>query len=395
MTERRYDLWSPATRANPRPLYARMRKEAAVVRIEEPLHHLPLWMVTRYGDVVEVLRDPRLTKDARKLTRGKGAQHSRSLLEPLTSHMLSTDPPDHTRLRALVSRAFTPRRIESLRSRVHAIASELLDKGLAQRRMDFVSDYALPLPLIVITELLGIPAKDRVLFHEWTQALLTPGRATVAAGMSFMDYLQRLFDKRRADPGDDLVSALLTAEEQHDTLSANEVLGTTFLLLVAGHESTVGLLSAGLLALLCHPEQHERLRGDTSLLPGAVEEMLRYCSPSEMATARFALEDTVVCGQVVPAGEMVAVSLMAANHDPEVFPEPDRFDIGRTPNKHVAFGLGSHYCMGASLARLEATVTFQLLLERAPLIRSAVEPALLPWSEGTLLRGLKELPVSF
>ncbi|WNG22395.1 cytochrome P450 [Cystobacter fuscus] len=370
-----------------------MRQEAAIVRIEEPIHHLPLWLVTRYPDIMEVLRDPRLTKDVRNLTRGQGSHQSRSPLDALTRHMLSTDPPSHTRLRSLVSQAFTPRRIESLRARVHTIASELLDNALAESRVDFVSAYALPLPLIVITELLGVPAEDRNRFHAWTQAMVTPRGDTLTAGLAFIDYLQQLLTKHRAHPGEDLVSALLEAEEQSDTLSGEELMATTFLLLGAGHETTVSLLSGGLLALLQNPEQYERLHDDGALLPGAVEEMLRYCSPSEMTSARFPVDDIVVCGQLVPAGEMVLASLMSANHDPAVFPEPERFDVGRTPNKHVAFGLGSHHCLGASLARLEAMVTFELLLERARQPRLAVEPEYLAWREGTLLRGLQALPV--
>jgi cytochrome P450 PksS len=399
MSANAYDLWTPAHRANPRPLYARMREESPIVRLVEPDRQLPFWLVTRYDDTVEVLRDERLTKDPRKLSEQARSTFFRLASEGLLEHMLASDPPDHTRLRSLVSQAFTPRRIEALRPRILAIATGLLEAALARGSVDFIDAFAFPLPVIVIAELLGVPAEDREQFRAWTQALFVPQadgnpEPVMAAGQSFLRYFSTLFQQRQAAPGDDLVSALLAAEEQGERLRPNELTGMVFLLLVAGHETTVNLLGGGLLALLEHPEQLERLRGNRKLMGSAVEEMLRYCSPVETSTSRFTVEPTEVCGQTIPAEQMVIAGLMAANHDPEVFAEPERFDVGRTPNRHVAFGSGIHFCLGAPLARMEAAVAFDLLLDRAPGVRLAVEPERLEWRKTAFIRSLEQLPVT-
>jgi cytochrome P450 len=398
MTGDAHDLWMPVHRADPRPLYARWRQEARVVRLVEPARQMPFWLVSRYADVMALLRDNRLAKDGRKLSEQARSRFYRLSAEALTRHMLSSDPPDHTRLRTLVSQAFTPRRVEALRSRVTTLATGLLEAALAQGSVDFIDAFAFPLPVIVIAELLGIPHEDREQFRAWTHAMLvTPANGDLeparAAGQGFLRYFTTLLEQRRAPPGDVHVSAMLAAEEQGDRLRPDELIGMLFLLLVAGHETTVNLLGSGLLALLQHPEQHERLRADRGLMDSAVEEMLRYCSPVETSTARFTVEPTEVCGQVIPAEEMVVGGLLSANHDPEVFAEPERFDVGRTPNKHVAFGFGIHYCLGAPLARLEAAVAFELLLERAPRVRLAVEAERLEWRRSAFIRGLEQLPV--
>jgi cytochrome P450 PksS len=400
MTGNAHELWTPAHRADPRSAYARLRQEARVIPLVEPIQRMPFWLVSRYQDVVPLLRDDRLAKDSRKLSEPARALFMRYTPEELARHMLFSDPPDHTRLRSLVSQAFTPRRIEGLRSRITTLATELLEAAMARGSVDFLDAFAFPLPVIVIAELLGLPPEDRAPFRAWTQALLIPPadgnpEPVMAASRNFLRYFATLIERRRAEPGDDLVSAMLAAEAEGDRLRPDELISMTFLLLVAGHETTVNLLGSGLLALLQHPEQHERLRADRGLLGSAVEEMLRYCSPVEMSTPRFTVAPTEICGQVIPAEQMVVAGLMSANHDPAVFAEPERFDVGRTPNKHMAFGMGIHYCLGAPLARLEAMVAFELLLERAPRVRLAVAPERLVWRRSSLIRGLEQLPVGF
>jgi cytochrome P450 len=391
-------LWAPAHRANPRPLYARLRQQAPLVRVEDRGQGYSFWLATRYKDVVELMRDPQLTKSGSRLSAEARQRFFPLNNEALMQHMLNVEPADHTRLRTLVSQAFTPSRVEALRPRIHALASELLSAALAKGRVDFMDAFAFPLPLTVITELLGVPTEDRGPFRAWTTDLLTSPKdgnreAMVAAGASFLRYFHSLLERRRREPGEDLVSALLAAEEQGDRLNEQELLAMLFLLLVAGHETTVNLLGGGLLALLQHPEQLQRLREDPGLLPSAVEELLRYTSPVETTTSRFTVEETELFGQRLPAEEMVIAGLMSANHDPELFPEPERFDVGRTPNRHVAFGFGAHHCLGAPLARLEATVALELLLERVPRMRLATAPDKLTWRHSLFVRGLEQLPV--
>jgi cytochrome P450 len=397
----RYDLWAPEVRKNPLPLYARMRQEAPVVRLIDPHQNIPVWVVTRYKDVVEFLRDPRFTKDVRKLPEGKrpGKMQAR---DGLSQHMLAADPPDHTRLRTLVSKAFTAHRVEGLRPRITAITNQLLDAVQARGSMDLLDALAFPLPITVIAELLGVPVEDRDQFRDWTTLMLNPPadgnyERVEQAGKQFVQYLQTLVARRRSEPRDDLLSALLAVEEQGDRLSPMELMSMLFLLLVAGHETTVNLIGNGTWALLQHPEQLERLRANPALIDSAVEEMLRYRSPVETTTFRWAPAGTDVelRGQVIPAGESVVASLLSANHDPEQFPEPERFDITREPNRHVAFGFGVHFCLGAPLARLEATIAINLLLERMPRLRLAVDPAELRWRDGILVNGLRQLPVAF
>ncbi|WP_375768011.1 cytochrome P450 [Archangium gephyra] len=397
----RYDLWAPETRANPLPIYARMRQEAPLVRLIDPNYKTPVWVATRYKDAVELMRDARFTKDARKLPDGTPSKQRRTeTMQAINTHMLSADPPDHTRLRTLVSKAFTPRRVEELRPRVTAIAHRLLDAVQARGEMDLLDAFAFPLPVTVIAELLGVPQEDQEQFREWTNIIITPPRdgnmqPIEAAGRQFAQYFQGLMAQRRAEPRDDLLTALLAVEEQGDRLSPIELISMLFLLLVAGHETTVNLIGNGVWALLTHPEQLERLRANPSLIESAVEEMLRYRGPVETTTHRWAPQELEFRGQVIPAGESVLASLLAADHDPEQFPEPERFDITREPNRHIAFGFGIHFCLGAPLARLEGTIAINLLLERLPRLRLAEDPARLRWRDGILVNGLQRLPVAF
>ena len=394
-----HEIWAPHTRFDPLPLYARMRPQAPLFQQVDPARGVPVWVTTRYKTAVELLRDPRFTKDER-LVAPEARQSRVAEMEAINRNMLMSDPPDHTRLRTLVSKAFTQRRVEELRSRVEAITHRLLDAVRGQGSVDLIDAFAFRLPVTVIAELLGVPPEDQDQFREWTTvitSLPTPERleSIKRASLGFMAYFKDLMEQRRAEPREDMVSALLQAEEQGDRLSPQELIGMLVLLLNAGHETTVNLIGNGVWALLRNPEQLERLRQNPALIGSAVEEMLRYRGPLEAATHRWAREDVEIQGQVIPAGQTVFVSLLAANHDPEQFPEPERFDITREPNRHIAFGFGIHFCVGAPLARMEATIALPLLLERLPRLRLAVDERELQWRHGIILHGLKQLPVAF
>jgi cytochrome P450 PksS len=321
------------------------------------------------------------------------------MFRPLTRNMLDLDPPDHTRLRGLVHKAFTPRLVERMRERVASLAGELLDAALRRGSFDLIRDYALPIPTTIIAEMLGVPAGDRQRFHRWSEVIVAaspsgPGMAkAIPSVFFFLRYIRRLVRARRAEPRDDLVSALAQAEEAGDQLSEDELLAMIFLLLVAGHETTVNLIGNGALALMKNPGQMERLRRDPTLVKTAIEELLRYESPVATATERFAREDIPIAGVVIPRGELVYAVLASANRDPRQFPEADTLDVAREPNRHLAFGLGIHYCLGAPLARLEGEIAIAALLRRAPGLRLAVPPEQLRWRRGLVLRGLQSLPV--
>jgi cytochrome P450 len=399
------DLASPAFKANPYPFYARLRTEAPVWRVTLG-DRRTAWLVTRYEDVARVLKDDTFAKD--KLNAMDPEQRAKTpwvpgFLEPLERNMLDLDDPDHARLRALVSKAFTPRIIERLRGRIEALCEELLDAMERERKReggtDLVAGYALPLPATVIAELLGVPAEDHARFHRWSNRLVSvsSGRdmlRALPAALSFVRYLRNLVERRRAGPEDDLITALIRAEEAGDRLSEDELLAMAFLLLVAGHETTVNLIASGTLALLEHPEQTERLRRDPSLTKTAVEELLRYTSPVEMATERYAREDAEIGGRRIPRGELVLAVLGSANRDERHFEDPDVLDLARDPNRHLAFGRGGvHHCLGAPLARMEGHIALSALLRRFPGARLAMAPDILRWRRGLFLRGLEKLPL--
>ena len=400
----RVDLLDPAFKANPYPTYAELRSTAPVHRVELP-DGLGIWLITRYDDVLAVLKDERFVKDWRKvLTSEQLAQVPPipPVMEALSRNMLDMDPPDHQRLRSLVSKAFTPRLIERLRPRVQAIADGLLDAVQDRGEMDLIDDYAFPLPIPVIAELLGVPAEDRDSFREWSDAAVSGNttqehldKVLIPHMQAFTDYLHALFEEKRKNPKDDLVSALLRAEEAGDKLSEDELLGMVFLLLVAGHETTVNLIGNGVLALLQHPDQLQKLKDDPSLIKPAVEELLRYDGPVETSTERFAREDVRIGETVIPRGEMVLVVLAAADHDPERFADPDELDITRVDNRHLAFGKGIHHCLGAPLARMEGQIAISTLLARMPDLRLKGSPESLSWRPGLTLRGLRGLPLEF
>ncbi len=395
------DLASPRFKADPYPFFARLREEAPVCRVALPGGQ-GAWLITRYDDVAAALKDERLAKDRTKaLTPEQAARQPwiPGLFKPLTRNMLDLDPPDHTRLRGLVQKAFTPRIVERMRERAQSLTEELLDAALRRRRADLVRDYALPLPATIIAEMLGVPAGDRHRFHRWSRAMLAsdpfgPGMwKAVPSVLLFLRYIRRLIRARRADPRGDLASALVEAQEAGDRLDEDELVAMVFLLLVAGHETTVNLIGNGSLALMRNPGQMERLRTEPSLIKTAVEELLRYESPLATATERFAREDVTIAGATIPRGELVYAVLSSANRDPRQFPEPDKLDLAREPNRHLAFGLGIHYCLGAPLARLEGETAISTLLRRAPGLRLAVVPEALSWRRGLVLRGLEALPV--
>jgi cytochrome P450 PksS len=397
------DIADPAFKANPYPFYARLRAEAPVYRMTLA-DKRPAWLVTRYDDVVNLLRDDRFVKAKRKVMSPEQAAREPWIpraLGPLEQHMLDTDPPDHTRLRGLVHKAFTPRLIENLRQRVQALTDELLDAVQAKGRMDLIRDYTLPLPTTIIAELLGVPARDRHRFQRWSNTIVTTRPSTwgllkaMPALFAFLRYVRKYIKMRRSAPADDLVGALVAAHEAGDRLHEHELLGTISLLLIAGHETTVNLIGNGTLALLRHPESWDQLRNDPSLIKPAVEELLRYDGPLETATERFAREDVTIAGVTIPRGELVFAGLAAANRDESQFDRPDTLDLAREPNPHVAFGLGIHYCLGAPLARLEGQIAINTLLRRLPDLRLAVPAAALRWRPGIVLHGLRALPVSF
>jgi cytochrome P450 PksS len=393
------DISSPAFKADPFPFYRRLRDEAPASPVVLP-SRLTVWLVTRYDDVATVLRDERFPKTPAGIPGPKvRLPPTPRFFLPLTRHMLNADPPDHTRLRALVQRAFTPALVEGMRGRVQQIADGLLDQLAGRRRVDLLRDYALPIPTTVIAEMLGVPAEDRHRFPRWTRAMMSASAAgwgvwlAMPAVVMFLRYIRRLIAARRAVPSDDLTGALVRAEEAGDRLSGEELVAMIFLLLVAGHETTVNLIGNGVLALLEHPAEMERLRADARLVPSAVEELLRFTSPVETATRRFAREDVTLSGVTIPRGAVTLPVIASANRDGRQFPDPDRLDVGREPNRHLAFGLGPHYCLGAPLARLEGQIALATLLRRTNEVRAAVPSRSLRWRGGIVVRGLESLPV--
>jgi cytochrome P450 len=353
------------------------------------------WVVTRYADVRAALADPRLARD---MNRWPGGTRSRpSEARGVATHMLHADPPDHTRLRRPVQKAFTPRRIAQLRPRTTQIAAGLAD-GLAAADgvTDLLAAYARPLPVTVLCELLGVPEADRPGVAATVLRYDAAGEMP-RAEEDLAAYFTGLIAARRAEPGDDLLSALITASDEADEtagqLTVTELVSTAFLLVMAGFDTTVNLIASGTLALLTHPGEMARLRADRSLLPAAVEELLRYTSPVNHANDRFTTEEVSIGGVAVPAGEWVIIALPSANRDPARFPGPDRLDLGRDISGHVAFGHGIHYCLGAPLARMEAEVALGTLLDRFPGVSLAAPPEELRWRSVSVINGLESLPV--
>jgi cytochrome P450 len=389
-----FDPRSPAFRANPYPYYDMLRSAAPVLYWDV----WGIWFLSRYDDCSALLRDSRLGHGQNS---GEPPAEQRALFEMQGHWMLIKNPPDHTRLRGLVHKAFTPRIVEQMRGRIQGIADGLLDRVADAGKADLIADLAYPLPVTVIAELLGIPAEDHQEFHGWSDHLarsldLTDdpevyNRASRAAA-DLTEYLRDLIARRRRQPREDLLSALIQAEEGGGRLTEAELYATVALLLLAGHETTINLIGNGTLALLRNPDQLGRLRENPALIRPAIEELLRYDGPVQM-TSRMALEDVELRGQTIRAGQQVAFLLGAANHDPERFAAPQQLDIGREPNQHLGFANGIHYCLGAPLARLEGQIAINTLLERMPDLELATEAP--EYRDNFVLRGLRELPVTF
>ncbi len=398
-----FNPFDPGFRADPYPTYRRLL-------VEDPVHKTPFGMlvVSRYRDCVAILRDHRSGSDASKSNMYQAFMAGRDPEEVFGAlagmrPFLFMDPPDHTRLRSLVQKAFTPRTVENLRARIEQWVDELLGPALQRGSMEVIEDLAYPLPVRVITEMLGVPHEDHDTFKGWSRELagaLDPDFATPQAvaerreraATAFVEYFQGLIAERRRAPKGDLLTALIAAEDEGNKLTERELLSTLILLLVAGHETTVNLIANGVLAFCRYPDQFERVRSDPSLARTAVEEVLRFDPPVQF-TARVALDDIDVSGTTLSKGEQAILLLAAADRDPEQFPDPDRFDVGRQDNRHLAFSLGAHYCLGAPLARLEGLVAFEALAARVGDLRLAVEQP--EYKDNIVLRGLSALPVTF
>lgn len=404
---RKYDLYSEDFFPNAYETFAQMREHDPVLFQAGLDGETKLWFVTRYEDAEAVLldderfvRDPRLGLLPDQLAAFE-AEYPEAL-EYVESHMLNRDGEDHKRLRRLVSKAFTPRMIEQLRPRIQEIADDLLDPVVAAGEMELVSTFAFPLPITVIAELLGVPAADREQFREWSDAFVRPALTpedqarTMQSMAQFVAYLHALFETRRAEPRDDLVSALVAVEDGGDTLSEKELTSMASLLIVAGHETTVSLIGNAVVALLTHPEQRALIENDPALLPRAVEELIRFDGPVERTLNRWAAEDVELGGQTVRRGESVIVVLGAADHDPERFDAPDTLDVtAERDARHLGFGRGSHFCLGAPLARVEAEIALATLFRRLPGLRLAISRDELRWRPVPLFRSLVALPVAW
>jgi len=395
-----FDPFDPVFRTDPYPVYKRLREE-------NPVHPGPIGglVLTRHADCLRVLRHPAASSDERNGELFKALDAAGEIDHDLSDNrpFLFLDPPDHTRLRRLVSKAFTPRTVERLRPRVQALVDELLDAVVPTGSIELIEDLAYPLPVQVISEMLGVPPEDHERFKGWSKDLargldpdfiLPPDvlEQRNRAVEAFSEYFLELIAERRRSPRDDLLSALVAAEDEGDRLTEQELLSTCTLLLVAGHETTVNLIANGTLALLRHPDQLERLRDDPSVSRSAVEELLRYDPPVQL-TGRVALEDIELGDATVEAGTFALLLLASANRDPDAFPDPDRVDLGRTDNHHLAFGFGTHFCLGAPLARLEGEIALTTLVRRCPDLALATDE--LRYKENLILRGLEALPISF
>ena len=392
-----FNPMDPEFLADPYPTYHRLRDE-------DPVHHSPMdfWVLTRYEDVAAVLRDPRFIKEP--LVSMVAARFGVSVPPGVGLSMLDRDPPDHTRLRSLVSKAFTPRVVEGLRPRIQKMVDELITRAEAVGTMDLIEEFAYPIPVSVICEMLGVPVEDHERFKGWSldiarglDSVWLPPESEIpkrsgAARHAIGDYMRGLIAERRASPRGDLLSALIAAEEAGDKLSEDELIATCILLLIAGHETTVNLIGNGTLALLRHPEELRRLRETPGLITSAVEELLRYDGPVQR-TARITSTAVTLGGRTIPKGEMVMPFIGAADRDPSQFPDPDRLDLGRADNRHIAFGWGIHFCLGAPLARVEGQIAIDTLVRRLP--RLALVNDEPEHCQSLTLRGLKALPVTF
>jgi len=394
-----YHLLDPEVLANPYPLFHRLRTE-------DPVHWDPFlhaWVVTGYNDVVTVLHhySAERTPAPRQLS-AMGLGSLNPIAQVMVKQMLFLDPPTHTRIRSLASHAFTPQRVEVLRAHIREITNSLLDAVESQGRMDVIADLAEPLPCIVTAEMLGVPVEDHQQLKAWSQDFAemlgnfqhNPDRAArvLKSTLAMTDYFRSAMEEQRLHPREGLVNSLMNAEVNGDRFTEEEVIANCIVTMVGGQETTTNLIGNGVLSLLRNPDQLEKLRCDLSLIPSAVEEMLRYESPSQH-TARLAPEDTILGGKRITKRQAVIAVMAAGNRDPERFPDPDRFDITRANNRHLAFGWAAHFCFGAALARIEGQTAFEMMLRRLP--NWTLDPAPLVWRGNLGLRGLTRLPIRF
>jgi cytochrome P450 len=401
------ELFSWEFAADPYPAYAWLRRHEPVRWTRLP-SGVEAWLVTEYADAKQALADQRLSKNpvhhAESVhAKGKtGIPGERSA--NLMTHLLNIDPPDHTRLRRLVSRAFTPRTVAAFAPRVQELTDRLIDNFAGKGTADLIHDFAFPLPIYTICDLLGVPAEDQDGFRDWAGMMIRHGggpRGGVARSVKqIRNYLAELIHRKRQEPGDDLISGLISASDHGEHLTENEAAAMCFVLLFAGFETTINLIGNGMYALIRHPRQRALLsdairRGDNAVLSTAVEELLRYDGPVEIATWRYATSALTLGGQKIATGDPVLVVLAAADRDPTRFDQPDLLDLTRRDNPHLGFGHGIHYCIGAPLARLEGQIALTTLLTRLPDLELAAAPEDLRWRGGLIMRGLRELPVSF
>lgn len=392
-----YDITSSSFRAQPFDTYADMRTDNPVMQLRGVQGNF--WFVTGYEEAKIVLSDhKRFVKDYQNTLPEDQRSPSGSdgdLFTLLYHNMLDMDPPDHTRLRGIVSKAFTNRRIQALEPRIQEIADKLIDALPQSGQIDLIDSYAFPLPITVIAEILGIPTADRDKFRLWSNSFLDGTGNYVQHMMDFIQYIADAVKARRTNPQDDLISALIQAEENGERLTEQEIYSMIVLLIVAGHETTVNLIANGAVALLEHPEQMKQLQQNPDLTEDTIEEFLRYNGAVDHTTARYAAEDLTLAGQFIPRGSGIIISLVAVNRDPRQFNNPDDFDIKREDAKHLGFGYGVHYCLGAPLARLEGRIAVNTLIKRIPDLKLAVPVSTLEYRSSTVIRGLFRLPVQY
>ncbi|PAD70911.1 cytochrome P450 [Bacillus sp. 7586-K] len=385
------EIFSKEFHQNPYEYYKEIRSHQPFAKVKL-MDGLVTWMAFTYEAAEAVLKDTRFIKDMKKLYPENITDEN---TQPITQSMLFVDPPDHKRLRNLVQYGFTPKKIKELDVRIKEIAREQIELMKNKDVVEFIEEYAFPIPIRVICELLGVPQEDQMDFQRWSHVMVDinePSEYEEAMG-EFLEYLEKLIEQKKNTPQNDLLSELIRAEENGDTLSKNELYGVIMLLIVAGHETTVNLIANGLLALLTHPDQLSLLKEQPHLMPQAIEEFLRYNGPVEFSTDRWASESFTFMDQKVSKGDHVIVSLASADHDPAIFSKPEEFDIMREKSPHLAFGKGVHYCLGAPLARLEGEIALRVLLEAFPHIALACDQSELEWRQSIIIRGLKRLPI--
>ena len=391
-------LAGPVYKANPYAVYEQMRMAGPVQKTVLP-DGVEVYLVMRYEDVQTALKDVRLVKNINN-ARPKRLLDKLGLGNMNNSNMLKADPPEHTRLRSLANEAFKPKYINQLRPHIAELANGLIDKVQPAGRMDLIADFAFPLPITVISEMLGVPVSDQHKFRDWSSRLIASGVLSSESPrlgadlLQLLNYVRGLVADHRKNPRGDVISQLLEAGQNGDHLSEQELLSTVVLMLVAGHETTVNLIGNGMLALLQNPEQMDKLRNDPTLIKPAVEEILRYVNPVQIVN-RYAAEDLQIGGQDIPRGSHLQLVLASANHDPAYLADAEKLDVTREEARHVAFSQGIHYCLGAPLARLEGEIAFATLLKRLPGLRLDIAPDALEWRPAFELRGLQSLPVVF